>query len=79
MGQIEVIGDGRLDARARALLALAGLPGVESLHDPRLRDLPVIEGQDAAAREPVRRAQPKVGRNEPCACGSGKKSKRCCV
>ncbi len=26
----------------------------------------------------VRRAQPKVGRNEPCPCGSGKKYKSCC-
>ncbi len=28
--------------------------------------------------EPVRVA-PKVGRNEPCPCGSGKKAKRCCA
>ncbi|MDR1930814.1 MAG: DnaJ domain-containing protein [Treponema sp.] len=28
--------------------------------------------------EPVRRAGPKVGRNDPCPCGSGKKYKRCC-
>jgi SEC-C motif-containing protein len=27
---------------------------------------------------PARRAQPKVGRNEPCPCGSGKKYKKCC-
>jgi SEC-C motif domain protein len=27
---------------------------------------------------PVERAQPKVGRNEPCPCGSGKKHKKCC-
>ena len=27
---------------------------------------------------PVRRALPKVGRNEPCPCGSGKKFKNCC-
>lgn len=27
---------------------------------------------------PVRSAQPKVGRNEPCPCGSGKKFKQCC-
>jgi preprotein translocase subunit SecA len=27
---------------------------------------------------PVRRDQPKVGRNDPCPCGSGKKYKRCC-
>jgi len=26
----------------------------------------------------VRRSQPKVGRNEPCPCGSGKKYKQCC-
>ncbi|MGH7107076.1 MAG: UPF0149 family protein [Acetobacteraceae bacterium] len=33
----------------------------------------------AAARpEPYERAAPKVGRNEPCPCGSGKKYKRCC-
>ena len=28
--------------------------------------------------EPIRRAAPKTGRNEPCPCGSGKKFKRCC-
>jgi preprotein translocase subunit SecA len=27
---------------------------------------------------PVRREVPKVGRNEPCPCGSGKKFKNCC-
>jgi SEC-C motif-containing protein len=26
----------------------------------------------------VRRDQPKVGRNDPCPCGSGKKAKKCC-
>ena len=25
-----------------------------------------------------RRQQPKVGRNDPCPCGSGRKHKRCC-
>ena len=30
-----------------------------------------------AATEPYR-APPKVGRNEPCPCGSGKKFKKCC-
>ncbi len=28
--------------------------------------------------EPVRRLETKVGRNDPCPCGSGKKYKRCC-
>lgn len=26
----------------------------------------------------VRREYPKVGRNEPCSCGSGMKNKKCC-
>ncbi len=29
--------------------------------------------------ETIHRAQPKVGRNEPCPCGSGKKYKKCCA
>ncbi len=28
--------------------------------------------------ETIRREQPKVGRNQPCTCGSGKKFKQCC-
>ncbi len=31
-----------------------------------------------SVREPIKRAQPKVGRNDPCPCGSGKKYKNCC-
>ncbi len=27
---------------------------------------------------PIRRSEPKVGRNDPCPCGSGKKFKKCC-
>jgi uncharacterized protein YecA (UPF0149 family) len=27
---------------------------------------------------PWKRRMPKVGRNEPCPCGSGKKFKKCC-
>ena len=30
-------------------------------------------------REPVVRGAPKVGRNDPCACGSGRKFKKCCM
>ncbi len=30
------------------------------------------------AAQPFQRVQPKVGRNEPCPCGSGKKYKQCC-
>jgi SEC-C motif-containing protein len=33
---------------------------------------------DMAKNKPVVREGAKVGRNEPCPCGSGKKHKRCC-
>jgi preprotein translocase subunit SecA len=32
---------------------------------------------DGARHEPVRRDRPKIGRNDPCPCGSGKKYKKC--
>lgn len=28
---------------------------------------------------PFQRGAPKVGRNDPCSCGSGKKFKKCCL
>jgi uncharacterized protein YecA (UPF0149 family) len=31
------------------------------------------------AAEPFVRASAKVGRNDPCPCGSGKKHKKCCL
>ena len=34
-------------------------------------------GEDTPKRKPVR-AEKKVGRNDPCPCGSGKKYKNCC-
>ncbi len=38
---------------------------------------PARVGGDDAAVKTVRHDQPKVGRNEPCPCGSGKKYKKC--
>jgi preprotein translocase subunit SecA len=35
-------------------------------------------GSADAKKEPVRRKDEKVGRNDPCPCGSGKKYKKCC-
>jgi SEC-C motif domain protein len=32
----------------------------------------------ASSSQPVRQSTPKVGRNDPCPCGSGKKYKKCC-
>ncbi|AQU82068.1 MULTISPECIES: preprotein translocase subunit SecA [unclassified Halomonas] len=38
----------------------------------RAQELPGADGR------PLRREGPKVGRNDPCSCGSGKKYKQCC-
>jgi preprotein translocase subunit SecA len=35
-------------------------------------------GQQVQTIEPIRNRQEKVGRNDPCPCGSGKKYKKCC-
>jgi len=55
-------------------------------HDAENDEAPPHEDEDLAdsgAEGPVEvtepyRAPPKVGRNQPCPCGSGKKYKKCC-
>jgi preprotein translocase subunit SecA len=39
---------------------------------------PAPEPEAVGKPRPVRRDAPKVGRNDPCPCGSGKKFKQCC-
>jgi preprotein translocase subunit SecA len=39
-----------------------------------------IAGTEAERKlEPIRHLEPRVGRNDPCPCGSGKKYKQCCM
>ncbi|KAF0126763.1 MAG: putative metal-binding protein [Elusimicrobia bacterium] len=38
----------------------------------------VLQGGEVQKVETVRREEPKVGRNDPCHCGSGRKYKKCC-
>ncbi len=43
------------------------------------QELRMSHGDEEAAKpKPVRRKNKKIGRNEPCPCGSGKKYKKCC-
>lgn len=47
--------------------------------DPPARYQPAQTGMtEPADRTPYRRETPKIGRNNPCPCGSGKKYKKCC-
>ena len=47
---------------------------------PALEAKPDSESAEVPAEPavPIRRDQPKVGRNDLCPCGSGKKYKNCC-
>ncbi|HEY7116714.1 MAG TPA: SEC-C metal-binding domain-containing protein [Tepidisphaeraceae bacterium] len=40
---------------------------------------PVLDDRHPAVTMPIQRTAPKVGRNDPCPCGSGKKYKKCCL
>lgn len=43
------------------------------------KNISTNRGSDqTAAKKPVKRSEKKVGRNDPCPCGSGKKYKNCC-
>jgi len=50
--------------------------GRKALAPGAARQPPRVGGDDAAVKT-VRHDQPKVGRNESCPCGSGRKYKKC--
>ena len=73
------------DASASATHASSKSPGQTTPMDPRpgevtMEDLPSRASPPAIGGERWESAPPKtkVGRNEPCPCGSGKKFKKCC-
>ena len=50
-------------------------PNVRAIHAYWLR----LRGGDVPSVAPFRRDTPRVGRNAPCPCGSGRKYKNCCL
>jgi preprotein translocase subunit SecA len=65
--------------RALCRLQLQVVREEEFRHEDQPRQLN-YSGPAASAPEkkPFKRQDPKVGRNDPCPCGSGKKHKKCC-
>ncbi|WP_105618552.1 preprotein translocase subunit SecA [Vallitalea okinawensis] len=60
-----------------------GLYHVRVAHQPQRERVAKVtstnRGDDTTSkRQPKKRVEPKVGRNDPCTCGSGKKYKHCC-
>jgi preprotein translocase subunit SecA len=51
-------------------------PGIPPGMGMSMEQLQAVGG-DEGPKVPVRREHPKVGRNDPCPCGSGKKYKKC--
>jgi preprotein translocase subunit SecA len=56
------------------------MPREEQREQEQQKNIVLGRGKDPDQQEkkPTMRQQPKVGRNEPCPCGSGKKYKKCC-
>ncbi len=53
-------------------------PGGILPSDPAADVLDAATSSSDAPPPPLRRSEPKVGRNDPCPCGSGAKFKKCC-
>jgi len=52
---------------------------VSELSQPEEQEMTLSHGEAGQQKKkPVKRAGDKVGRNDPCPCGSGKKYKKCC-
>jgi preprotein translocase subunit SecA len=57
--------------------AVARHPGEDGVVPPPTGGPSLDDLREQAAERPLTRAAPKIGRNDPCPCGSGKKFKQC--
>jgi uncharacterized protein len=64
------------DNKAATKAAYEAIPAAVASLSEHFR--PMREQADRERLAPIRRDAPKVGRNDPCPCGSGKKYKKCC-
>ena len=51
---------------------------VDELSTPKEQELNFSHNDPSVKKQPVVRDKEKIGRNDPCPCGSGKKYKKCC-
>ena len=51
---------------------------IEERRERELEELNMIGGDETSQATQVVRNEEKIGRNDPCPCGSGKKYKKCC-
>jgi preprotein translocase subunit SecA len=51
---------------------------VEEIRQKQKQDYILSRGENTSVEKTIKRQGAKVGRNDPCPCGSGKKYKKCC-
>jgi preprotein translocase subunit SecA len=59
-------------------IQLARPESLEAMEKKEQKNLSYSHSDGPVERRPVKRAEAKVGRNDLCPCGSGKKFKKCC-
>jgi preprotein translocase subunit SecA len=69
--------------KADTLLKLCGVQiqrdeEIEEMREKQRQDYIMSRGEDTPEPKTVKREHDKIGRNDPCSCGSGKKYKKCC-
>lgn len=57
------------------IMMAAGLVSIHRYFEPHRRDMARANRKEHTYRRPA----PKIGRNDPCPCGSGRKYKNCCA
>lgn len=74
-GILETVGCPKSDETSRKVMQLI----LDQAKGPVLQDVPEESKHRVLSGYTVRRAAPRIGRNDPCPCGSGKKYKQCCL
>ena len=84
--KVQVVNEEQLTRRHRSVQLEESrptfiIPQAQSQSQPQpmeQREMNTNSPEGPAKVETFRREQPKVGRNDPCPCGSGRKYKKCC-
>jgi len=76
---MEMIGRIKMDTLEKlCLVRIQREEEVEEIRQKQKQDYILSRGEDTPAKQTIKREGAKVGRNDPCPCGSGKKYKKCC-
>ncbi len=60
-------------------IQIASPEQMDEMKQEEQQNLTFSHSDETVAKQPIKRTDKKVGRNDPCPCGSGKKYKKCCM